>query len=149
MGIEAQEPSIAARMLYHLSYGGSTQLFLQNLFIWETCLRPWIIRITWLNYTLIRSCKIPFSIHKRSFWKFVKHRKIQYSTFFNFFSVNIFAEFSLKRSWQTFFILFCCIFQIFWKIFYKIKKLSFMVFYRNLVTWCGWSTALNSLNNCS
>ena len=31
-GYRAQDLSIAGRMLYHLSYGGSTQLFSQNLF---------------------------------------------------------------------------------------------------------------------
>ena len=50
----------------------------------------------------------------------------------------MFARFSHKRSWQTFFIVLCCIFQIFRKIFCRIKKLSCMDFYRNLVTWSGW-----------
>ena len=31
-GYRAQDLSIAGRMLYHLSYGGSTQFFSQNLF---------------------------------------------------------------------------------------------------------------------
>ena len=38
-------------------------------------LRPWINRITWLNYTFIRSCKINFLIYKTSFWKFGKRNK--------------------------------------------------------------------------
>ena len=42
-----------------------------------------------------------------------------------------------------FFIVFCCIFQIFRKIFCKIRKLSYMNFYRNLVTWTVWSIALS------
>ena len=52
------------------------------------------------------------------------------------------AKFSFKRSWQTFLIVFYCIFQIFWKIFSKMKKLSCINFYRNLITWFGWSVAL-------
>ena len=51
----------------------------------------------------------------------------------------MFAKYLLKRSWQTFSIVFCNILQIFRKIFCKIKKLSYMDFYRNLVTWSCWS----------
>ena len=47
-----------------------------------------------------------------------------------------------QQSWKTFCIVFCVIFQIFKKIFYKITNLSYMNFYRNLVTWSGWSMAL-------
>ena len=53
-----------------------------------------------------------------------------------------FAKLSLKRSWQTFFFVLSCIFHISRKTFCKIKKLSYTNFYRNLVTWYGWSMAL-------
>ena len=57
----------------------------------------------------------------------------------------LFAKFSLKWSWETFFIVFSCIFQISRKIFCKIKKLSYTGFYRNLVTRSDRSMALNNL----
>ena len=60
-------------------------------------------------------------------------------------TVKILAQFSLKLSWQTFFIVFCCIFQIFRKIFSEIKKLSYTNFYWNLITWFGWSFVHNFL----
>ena len=60
-----------------------------------------------------------------------------------------FATFSLKRSWQKIFIVICCFFQIFRKIFFVIKKLSYTKFYRKLVTWCGWSMAIEWLGICS
>ena len=61
-------------------------------------------------------------------------------TFICFFF--IFAQFSLKRSWQTSLIIFCSIFQIFRKTFCKIRKLPQTNFHRNLVAWSGWSMAL-------
>ena len=56
----------------------------------------------------------------------------------------MFVKFSPKWSWQMVFIVFCCIFQIFRKIFCKIKKLSYTNFYRNLVTWSGLFMALRN-----
>ena len=91
-------------------------------------LRPWTNRITWLNYTLTSSCKIIIWIYK-TYWKLV-------------LTVTFFAKFSLKRSWQTFFIVFSRILHIFPKIFCKIKNLCCMNFYWNLVTWSNWSMAL-------
>ena len=41
-----------------------------------------------------------------------------------------------------FLIVFFCIFQIFRKIFCEMKKLSHINFYRNFVTWSGWSMTL-------
>ena len=61
-------------------------------------------------------------------------------------TVHFFSKFSLKRSWQTFFIVFCYIFQISRKTFCKIKQLSYTNFYRHLVTWSGWSMALKKIN---
>ena len=62
-------------------------------------------------------------------------------------TVKMFAKFSLKRSWQTFFIVFCWIFQLVKKIFCKTKKLSYMNFYRNSVTWFRWSMTLREYVN--
>ena len=59
--------------------------------------------------------------------------------------VKLFAKCSLKRSWQTFFVVLCCIFQISKKTFCKIKKLPYMYFYRNLVTWSDWSIAVKEM----
>ena len=105
-------------------------------------LRPWINQTTWLNYTLIRSC-ITFLIYKISFWKFGKRNKKQYSTSVNFslvksfkilqnlsiikFNCKKFSKIFLNRSWQMFIIY--CIFQIFRKIFCKLKKLSNIFFF--------------------
>ena len=41
---------------------------------------------------------------------------------------------------------FCCIFQISRKTFRRIRKLSYTNFYRDLVTWSGWSMALRYMS---
>ena len=52
----------------------------------------------------------------------------------------------LKTWIKNIFILLCCASQIFKKVFYKLKKLSYMneLMY-NLVTWSDWSMALNAM----
>ena len=90
---------------------------------------------------------IPIPIYKTSFWKFRKRKKRQWSTSLNFFLVKmlwkILQNFPLKPSRKTFFIVFCCIFKIFRKIFHKMKKLFYMNFWRKVVTWSDWSMAWN------
>ena len=50
----------------------------------------------------------------------------------------------LDISYQTFFIVFYHISQIYRKIFCKIKKLFLMYFYRKMVTWSDWSITLKT-----
>ena len=47
-GYRAQDLSIPGRMIYHLSYGGSTKLFLQNLF---TPIWPRIYHELYINFS--------------------------------------------------------------------------------------------------
>ena len=123
-----------------------------NWIFWNSILRPWINRATWLSFKFIRSCKVTFLIHKVSFWKFWKRNKktIKHVCYLLFsknveknsktfrqlqITIKFVEKFSLKRSWETFSIVFCSIFPSFRKIFCKIKTLSFTSFYRNIVTW--------------
>ena len=62
-----------------------TTFFIKCIFF---VVRPWINWTTWLNYILIRSCKITFLIYKVSFWKFRKLNKIIQSTPVNFYLEN-------------------------------------------------------------
>ena len=106
--------------------------------LWKVCILMAMDQSNYVTKSYItRSCEITFLIYKIFFRKFRKHSKRQWSTYVKFFpveiffknwktywqlqlNVNIFAKFSLKRSWQRFFS-FCCIFQIFSKIFCKMK----------------------------
>ena len=109
---------------------------------------------TWPN-SCKSSFKITFSFYKIFCWKFRKYIRRLYRTSVNFVRLKIctvicnyrlifqfFSKFVLKWRYQTGFTVFCYVYQIFRKIFCKLKKLSYMneLMY-NLVTWLDWSMA--------
>ena len=104
----------------------SDHVTLQSIFliIWETYLK-----------TIKHVIKFNFRKQKKKIRKTYQQLQL---------TVKFCAEFSLKAKLKDFFIVFCCIFQNFIKIFCKMKMLSHMDFYRNLVTWSGWSMALRT-----
>ena len=118
------------RKILRTVYLSSFKLFKNNNYCkmkhTVTHIWPSISQTTWLNNT-------PIQQHFFKNWKSLSIITV---------NCKYFVKFSLKWSWQAFFVVFSCIFQIFRNIFSKIKNLSYMNFYRNFVTCSRWSMAL-------